>query len=127
MHCDGGMFAKSSFLILLVFVVALDAKPKPRVEVQRVIPEGWRRTVHGWEHTSNWLRPIPADLNELIEKQREQEPIWMQASIQSIRQISPVRMAGIQLALIALIFSLNRHWANVSSRNSLGIQPPLEA
>ncbi len=66
------------------------------------LPEGWRRTTTGWQHTSNWLSSGKS-INTLIQEQRSREPQWIQRSLQVIRHTSPLTIAMLQLIAITTV------------------------
>jgi hypothetical protein len=72
-----------------------------------VVPDGWRRTRHGWEHTSTWTNLFAnASINELIEIQRRREPAWVRYGFAKLRAIPPLMVAVLQIAAIAVIVSI---------------------
>lgn len=66
------------------------------------LPEGWRRTSEGWEHTSNWLS-VDKSIDTWISEQESREPAWMQRALASIRNTPPLVFAMFQLTLITAI------------------------
>jgi len=70
-----------------------------------VQPEGWRRTVNGWEHVSNWhASAVP--LEQVISGQRDREPYWVRALLAWLRSLSPVTYAAIQLATLIVAVAI---------------------
>jgi hypothetical protein len=65
-----------------------------------VAPQGWRRTVNGWEHVSQWQLPPPRPLQEWISVQQQREPDWAEATLQRLRDLPPVNYALFQLTAI---------------------------
>lgn len=66
------------------------------------IPEGWRRTANGWEHTSNWLaddKPI----EKWIVEQERREPVWIQRLLEIVRKTPPIAFAVLQLAAVSVV------------------------
>ena len=67
-----------------------------------VAPEGWRRTVDGWEHVSTWASFGPS-ISQRIIAQRAQEPRWIRHAFIRILGISPLLIGMFQLTAIAAI------------------------
>lgn len=84
-------------------------------------PNGWRRTVNGWEHTSTW-KPKP-HLAELIAQQREQEDYWLGHFLQSVRALPPLAFASLQIAAISGIIWVSQfaHRSRVVESNRSAI------
>ncbi|TWT81820.1 hypothetical protein CA13_32730 [Planctomycetes bacterium CA13] len=76
-------------------------------------PTGWRRTNHGWEHTSTWPSDIVAgekkSISELIAIQEAREPMWLQVTLGKVRGVPPLMIALIQITAIAVLISIGRH------------------
>ena len=108
------MLVLRSSLMLLCMVALTRDVPKDSyastepTKIQLSTPDGWRRTVNGWEHTSTWFQRYPVDINVLIQNQQDAEPVWMRASLGAVRQIGPIKTAVIQIALIGMILCLHR-------------------
>jgi hypothetical protein len=66
------------------------------------LPEGWRRTSEGWEHTSNWLS-IDKSIDTWIAEQESREPAWMQRMLAGIRNTPPLAFAMFQLTMITAV------------------------
>lgn len=66
-----------------------------------IIPQGWRRTQDGWEHTTTWrtrIWPRAVDLDE-----SPAQPWWIQGTLAMLRAVPPLVFAIVQIALIAII------------------------
>ncbi|MGB7324881.1 MAG: hypothetical protein WBD31_08405 [Rubripirellula sp.] len=79
-----------------------------------VVPNGWRRTKYGWEHTSTWgltaaVKPSPS-MQQWIERTAGRNPAWARTTFASIRQLSPITIALIQIALITAILKVSRRF-----------------
>lgn len=72
-----------------------------------VAPEGWRRTIDGWEHVSTWL-PIARPLGEIVLEQEAREPIWVRAGLAKVRRVPPLAFAMLQIAAISAIVGIAR-------------------
>lgn len=74
------------------------------------IPQGFRRTAHGWEDASTWgvVRDEPEMVEHWLQVQRQREPEWMRTLLSRIRSTSPLTVALIQIAAIACIFRVSR-------------------
>jgi len=70
-------------------------------------PMGWRKTSHGWEHTSSWPGFGPT-INDLIATQKLSEPQWFRASLAMVTSVPPITIALIQLVAIAAIAGVAR-------------------
>jgi hypothetical protein len=72
-----------------------------------VVPQGWRRTKFGWEHTSTWnlaaAEAAPPSLQEWIDRTSRRNPHWTNNLLSKIRSLSPITIALAQIALIGLI------------------------
>lgn len=83
-------------------LVLLDSRrPNP------VLPEGWRRTKHGWEHVSTWR--IPRPLGQIIANQLDREPVWARNILAGLRSVPPLMFALIQITAIAAIINASRN------------------
>ena len=74
---------------------------------QVVIPEGWRRTTQGWEHTTQWhftqvTDSAPAAALPLA------QPKWVMITMETLRRTSPLVIAMAQLAAVAGIIGLSK-------------------
>ncbi len=84
-----------------------DTEAKAAVPSTAVIPEGWRRTKYGWEHTSTWTSLFAnASINELIAIQRHREPAWIRYGFAKLRAIPPLMVAVLQITAIAVIVNI---------------------
>ncbi|MGB7324853.1 MAG: hypothetical protein WBD31_08265 [Rubripirellula sp.] len=71
------------------------------------LPEGWRRTDNGWEHTSTWT-PVTRHLSEWIESQQAREPLWAQRLLASLRDTPPLIYAMCQITAITAVVVLTQ-------------------
>ncbi|WP_146533616.1 hypothetical protein [Rubripirellula reticaptiva] len=91
-------------------VVAMaPAEESPRVVSH--VPEGWRRTVNGWEHTSTW-GPVTRQLSEWIESQQAREPLWAQRLLASLRDTPPLIFAMCQITAITAVVVFTQRQEN---------------
>ncbi len=72
-----------------------------------VVPQGWRRTVNGWEYASGWQQfSSSRPLAELVSIQQAREPAWIQNGMRWLRELSPLTFAVLQLlAITAIVWS----------------------
>lgn len=70
-----------------------------------VLPEGWRRTAHGWEHVSTW-RPMATPQAAIAAGKKSSN--WIDQILGRIQKISPVMFALIQITAIAAIINITR-------------------
>jgi hypothetical protein len=77
---------------------------RPDGRPSAVAPEGWRRTVDGWEHVSSWTSI--KSINRLIAEQQALEPRWVRVSFARLRRISPLMVALLQITAIAAIMNV---------------------
>lgn len=73
--------------------------------IAAAVPNGWRLTRDGWEHTSTW-NPGGPSINRLIEDQRNREPAWIRFGFLKLRSIPPLMVAVLQITAIAVITSI---------------------
>jgi len=78
-----------------------------------VIPEGWRRTKFGWEHTSTWgiakREPTPS-IDHWITRTSNRVPSWSRGTLSGIRDLSPITLALCQILAIACIVRLQQYF-----------------
>jgi hypothetical protein len=77
-------------------VLLTSRRPNP------VAPEGWRRTVNGWEDASTWTTLGPS-ISQRIIAQQSREPEWVRNLFVTILGISPLMIALLQLTAVAAI------------------------
>ena len=86
------------------------------------IPNGWRYTKDGWQHTSTWMLDQdarePMTINQLIDRQQQREPEWMQGLMERVRSWSPAAIAMSQILLILLIVRIGNY------RTAIRLQSP---
>lgn len=86
---------------------SVSPQTSPVTKPRAVLPVGWRRTADGWQHVSEWAaatRSIP--LSQHVVAQRNAQPAWLRAVMDSIRQIPPSSFAFAQLASVGLLFGM---------------------
>lgn len=75
-------------------------------------PDGWRRTINGWEQSSLWglerSGRSEMTLDELIDAEKESTPAVLRPTIELLRQLSPISIALIQIGLISVICYLGK-------------------
>lgn len=101
-------------LFLLTLRLSTAVRPEPVVTDEPVaaahevvVPEGWRRTNRGWEHTSRWQLAEPSDATRYASVALVQ-PIWATTTMETVRNTSPLVIAVMQITAIALIVRTSR-------------------
>ena len=76
-----------------------------------VIPDGWRKTKDGWQHTSSWphlkgsLSEI-VTINQLIAQQQASEPPWTRQIMLWLASVPPLAIAVAQILAIWMIVKI---------------------
>ena len=83
-------------------VASLPEAPGLDSDSQALQPHGWRRTVDGWEHTSNWLS-TDKSIDTWIQEQRSREPAWIQRILATIRATPPLVFMMMQVAMVTAV------------------------
>ena len=78
-----------------------------RGQDEAVIPEGWRRTAKGWVHTSQW-HFSQAETTSVPKSSGGVEPRWFGNAMETVRRTSPLVIAMMQIASVAIIICLSR-------------------
>ncbi|MDF1842238.1 MAG: hypothetical protein P1U77_12440 [Rubripirellula sp.] len=78
-----------------------------REQGEAVIPEGWRRTAKGWVHTSQW-HFSQAEATSIPKLPRGVQLRWLGDAMETVRRTSPLVIAMMQIASVAIIICLSR-------------------
>lgn len=76
-------------------------------------PHGWRRTINGWEHTSQWhSAPRFSETAETksidgwVKTQTDREPRWIQMVLDAVRSLPPLTFAILQIAAVTVAVTI---------------------
>ena len=84
------------------------------------LPQGWRRTTNGWEHTSQWSSAPRVretvetkSLDRWVKNQVDREPRWIQVVLDAIRRLPPLTFAILQIAAVTVAVTITSPHKNV--------------
>ncbi|WP_145419463.1 hypothetical protein [Planctomycetes bacterium K23_9] len=76
-----------------------------------VVPDGWRKTKFGWEHSSQWglqAADQPSkSINQWIHETALRNPPWSRQLLSRIRGLSPISIALFQVLAIGVILKIS--------------------